>query len=295
MAKLAARLEKELSDWRQSLPTGWKKYFKDVELNFDRVDPEAEIAPSQKIWPRSNPSAPGAHVFKALKSVAPAKVKAIIFGNDPYTREAQATGRSFEQGDLTDWATDISKRWRVAPSLKSILCAVAATDEENSDYDLLSRVPIDERRREWVAHAELARGLADGRIKLRPPKKIFDYWSNQGVLWLNRTLTYSGWSPEHRRSHTALWAPFILRTIEVIAEQAASNNQAVVFALWGGPAKNLRKRIEKIAAKVGGSENLVRFTEAGHPQLPNYYFEPGNPIEMINQALGEREGKIDWL
>lgn len=56
----------------------------------------------------------------------PEEVSVVIFGNDPYTRVEQATGRSFEQGNLTDWVKDVQVRRRISPGLKSILCAAAS-------------------------------------------------------------------------------------------------------------------------------------------------------------------------
>jgi uracil DNA glycosylase len=189
MAKLSKRLRDELGDWKKILPAGWRPYFKDVELALDAVAPEAELKPEERIWPQRTQSAPAAHLFKALKDLRPDEVRVVIFGNDPYTRAEQATGRSFEQGDLSDWVKDVQVRRRVSPSLKSILCAAAATDEANAGYDLTSREDLDDGDEEWRAHTELARGLVSGGLKLPPPARIFGYWGRQGVLWLNRTLT----------------------------------------------------------------------------------------------------------
>jgi uracil-DNA glycosylase len=267
-----------------------------VDLDFAAVNPEALITPAQKIWPQCGRALKGRpHVFKALQAVSPPDVRVVIFGNDPYTREEQATGRSFEQGDLKDWAKDIRVDRRVSPSLKTILCAAAATSKANSAYDLMSRLPLDEDEVEWVAHEELSRGLAAGKIKLPNPKRIFDYWSGQGVLWLNRTLTYTLWDQNHRLSHTALWSPFTSRVVDIILEEAKRNRHRVVFALWGTPAKGLRPLIEEKARAVKLPKRLLAFVESGHPQIPKNYFEPGNPLDLINKAIGKSGRPIHWI
>lgn len=294
MAKLNQRLRDELGGWRKILPSAWKSYFKDLELAFDAVDPNATISPGEKIWPQRTSSAPRAHVFKALKDLRPEGVRVVIFGNDPYTRVEQATGRSFEQGDLADWAKDVQVRRRVSPSLKSILCAAAATDKANSGYDLTSRQDLDDGDEEWLAHVELVKGLNGGAIKLPPPTKIFDYWAKQGVLWLNRTLTYTKWDDAHRLSHTALWSPFTRRVLEVLVAQA-KEDRPVVFALWGGPAKELEPLIEELRQKAGTSAKAVRYTRTGHPQIPKNYFEADNPLAAINKELKKSGNEIKWV
>jgi hypothetical protein len=74
-------------------PRDMARAFDGVELPFDAIPP----LPGGAIWP--------ANVFRALNDLDPAHVRAVIFGNDPYTKVEQATGRSFEQGDIGDWKT----------------------------------------------------------------------------------------------------------------------------------------------------------------------------------------------
>ncbi|HEX7312941.1 MAG TPA: hypothetical protein VF297_03425 [Pyrinomonadaceae bacterium] len=294
MAKLSDRLRAELGGWKKTLPTAWRPHFKDVELAFDAVDAGAQLAPAEMIWPQRTGSSPRAHVFKSLKDLRPGEVRVVVFGNDPYTRVEQATGRSFEQGDLSDWTKDAQVRRRISPSLKSIVCAAAATDKANDAYDLTSREDLDDGDEEWLAHSELVRGLAGGKIKLPPPTRVFEHWAKQGVLWLNRTLTYTKWDEAHRQSHTRLWEPFTRRVLEVLVGQAGAE-RPVVFALWGGPAKELEKLIEELRQHAGTAAAAVRYVRAGHPQIPKNYFETGNPLEAINNALGGSKVSIKWV
>lgn len=294
MAKLSDRLRAELGDWREMLSPGWRPHFKNTELAFDAVDPAATLAPNERIWPQRTPTSPKAHVFKGLRDLSPAQVRVVIFGNDPYTRVEQATGRSFEQGDLSNWLKDAQVRRRISPSLKSILCAAAATDKANAGYDLTSVEDLDDGEEEWLAHTELTRGLIDGKIKLPPPSEIFTRWAKQGVLWLNRTLTYTKWDEAHRLSHTRLWEPFTRRVLEVLVEQTKSE-RPIVFVLWGGPAKELEGRIEELRESANAPQKFVRYVRAGHPQIPKNYFALGNPLQAIDKELGAAKPTIKWV
>ena len=122
-----------------------------------RSPSEAELKPVERIWPQRTEAAPAAHVFEGWKDLRPAGTRVTVFGNGPYMRAEQATGRSFEQGVLSDWMKDSRVRRHISPSLKSILCAAAAGD------DLASREALDNGEDEWGAHAELTRGLVAGK------------------------------------------------------------------------------------------------------------------------------------
>ena len=174
------------------------------------------------------------------------------------------------------------------------MCGAAAADKENGKYDLLSTQALDDGDEEWLAHMELTRGLAEGKIKLPAPTKIFGYWADQGIMWLNRTLTYTKWDEAHRLSHTALWKPFTRRAIEVMVA-GARGDHPVVFALWGGPAKALEPEIEGLRQKAKAPKTGVRYVRTGHPQIPKNYFEPGNHLEMINEEFDKSTPKIKWV
>lgn len=312
MATLRARLETEIGDWFDRMPPLWRSKFQGIQLNFNGVDPEASLRPSERIWPQArNKTAGGparAHLFRAFQGLKPDATRVVIFGNDPYTRIEQATGRSFEQGDLQNWTTDIRFRRRISPSFKSILCAAAATSPRAADYSLVDTRMIyddykDERCRQcgkklspqplWICHMEMARALADGKIPLSRPKQIFDDWTRQGVFWLNCTLTYTKWDGSHRKSHQNLWRPFTDRTLEVLVRLAKKS--PIVFALWGSEAQKLEAKISRIREREGARARAIRITKAGHPQWPEGYFENGNPLAAINRAIGQSGPAIRWV
>ncbi|MCP4074015.1 MAG: hypothetical protein GY742_20155 [Hyphomicrobiales bacterium] len=307
MTKLEDRLKHELGDWFEWLPKAWQeKIDDDVALDFDAVDDEAELEDDERIWPQeTNPDGPkDAHLFKAFQDLAPSDVKVVIFGNDPYTRISQATGRSFEQGDLSDWKTDLATGRRVSPSIKSIVTAAAALAPGGVGYGLTDvRKLIEEdasagrRQPVWFCHYELERAINDDAVKLPVPTEIFDYWTRQGVLWLNRTLTYTKWLDEnqqdtHRSSHRRMWAPFTKEILITVVEEAKS--RPVVFVLWGSSADDLAEDIEKIRKSRNISKRNVRTVSTGHPQWAEGYFRVGNPLLQINYALKSSGKQINW-
>ena len=307
MASLEERLREELHDWYDRLPESWQGAIGDeLSLDFDAVDDEAWLDDDDRIWPQeTNTNGPAsAHLFKAFQDLAPSEVRVVIFGNDPYTRITQATGRSFEQGDLTDWASDLSVKGRVSPSLRSILCAAAALNPSTAGYGLTdTRKLIEEdksdgrRQPVWFCHYEFERAIEDGAITLPKPTEIFGHWARQGVLWLNRTLTYTKWLDEnqqdtHRASHQRLWAPFTLQALTTIVEEAKT--RPVVFVMWGSSADDLAGIIENIRESRNISPRNVLKVATGHPQWVEGYFRVGNPLAQINYALGPRASRIDW-
>jgi uracil-DNA glycosylase len=107
-------------------------------------------------------------------------------------------------------------------------------------------------------------------------------WAKQGVLLLNTALTVeAGKSGAHMKFG---WSALVDQAIAAISEQ----QPAVVFLLWGGPA---RKR----AALVDRSKHLV--IEAGHPSPLNRLndFRGTRPFSRANAWLAEKGLEpVDW-
>lgn len=297
MTTLRSRFWDTFGDWHRQLPAAWRRRLSQVELDFDGVPKSLTLGDNERIWPvKGNPGAPKrADVFRALRDVGPEDVRVVVFGNDPYTRVAQATGRSFDQGDLTSWKKDAGSPGKISPSLASILCAAIADAHPDleAEYQLLDARPRYsmledwDRRQDWYAHAGLSRLIEDGAMPLASPSMLFRRWASQGVLWLNRTLTFTKWDDEQRGAHTTLWAPFTGAVLELLA--SAPGASPVVFALWGGRATPLADEIRAAAKRYGAG---VRVVIAGHPQLPSGYFGRGNPLSAINREI--KSAPIDW-
>jgi len=107
-------------------------------------------------------------------------------------------------------------------------------------------------------------------------------WAKQGVLLINTALTVeAGQSGAHMKFG---WSELVDQAIAAISEQ----QPAVVFLLWGGPA---RKR----AALVDTSKHLV--IEAGHPSPLNRLndFRGTRPFSRANAWLVEKGLEpVDW-
>lgn len=107
-------------------------------------------------------------------------------------------------------------------------------------------------------------------------------WAKQGVLLINTTLTVeAGRSGAHMRFG---WSDLVDQAVATISAQ----RPAVVFLLWGGPA---RRR----AALVDRGKHLV--IESGHPSPLNRLndFKGTRPFSRANAWLVEKGLEpIDW-
>jgi uracil-DNA glycosylase len=107
-------------------------------------------------------------------------------------------------------------------------------------------------------------------------------WARQGVLLINTALTVeAGKSGAHMKFG---WSTLVDQAIAAISER----QPAVVFLLWGGPA---RKR----AILVDRAKHLV--IEAGHPSPLNRLndFRGTRPFSRANAWLAEKGlDPIDW-
>lgn len=297
MPNLRDELDRYLHQWRDGLPTAWRERLDGVEPNFDAVPRDASLDQGARIVPIRRD---GGGVFYALEGIDPSDVAAVVIGNDPYPDPCRATGRSFEQGDLTGWIDDLAKPGRVTPSLLSLVCAAAALLPGAEGLRLDSGDLCDRRE-------ILRRGLQDGQVVLPPPRAMFENLTGQGVLWINRTPTISvfdtgtycrgtSWQAveEQRGWHKRLWHPITRRIISVLVEEA--RERAVVIALFGSPAKGLRRLIRARRRRLANDrQRNLCIVESGHPSVPRYFFCSGNPLRRINNELAVHgRDLIDW-
>jgi len=103
-------------------------------------------------------------------------------------------------------------------------------------------------------------------------------WANQGVFLINRVLTVEKGRPLSHRNIG--WEEFTKRAIELIS----SKKEGVVFILWGGEAKKLKKIID---------ENKHFIIESAHPSPLSVYrgFWESKPFSKANSFLKK---KINW-
>lgn len=110
-------------------------------------------------------------------------------------------------------------------------------------------------------------------------------WANQGILFLNSSLTVNANEPN---SHENWWDGFFKRVLDELNKI----NRKVIYLLWGGPAQRLESKIPY--------EHAVILT-APHPVArnlkdddPNSFVSCGH-FAKINELLKEwGEDEIDW-
>lgn len=291
MRKLVDELQRYLRGWRDDLPASWCERLAGVEPDYAAVRTDASLGGDARIAPNRRTSG---GVFYALDGIDPADVAVIVIGNDPYPDPVRATGRSFEQGDLTDWHCDLAEPGRVTAGLLSLICAAAALLPSTAGLGLDRSLLRDRRGKLW-------RGLQDGSVVLPPPQTLFESLTGQGVLWLQRTPTVSvhrggsSWQAieEHRPLHRALWRPVTDATVSALVAEA--RYRPIVFALFGGQAGDLRGQVRAVRERLDGLGENLRFVQSGHPSAPRHFFRSGNPLDRIDQELtASGRDPIDW-
>ena len=173
--------------------------------------------------------------------VDPTTLRCVIVGMDPYPSHTvsadgciipEATGRSFEVASVTDWGG----KYRQA-SLRNILKSIYYLER--------GKVPTMEILREE---------LADGSFPILPPRQWWDSLEQQGVLFLNASLTVI---PAHPGTHADLWDAFMTDLMSFIAQKAPD----AVWLLWGAVAQN---RVPQAVSNKICSQ---------HPRLPGFVTE----------------------
>jgi uracil-DNA glycosylase len=128
----------------------------------------------------------------------------------------------------------------------------------------------------------ILREMAEDQDVPMPESGDLSKWARQGVLLINTALTVeAGKSGAHMKFG---WSALVDQAIAAISEQ----QPAVVFLLWGGPA---RKRAEL----VDRTKHLV--VEAGHPSPLNRLndFRGTKPFSRANAWLVDKGlAPIDW-
>ena len=142
------------------------------------------------------------------------KIKVIILGMDPYPSSygnniPVATGRSFEVGNVNKW-TDKFKQTSLINILKSLYYLKYNKEEsiENIRNDIENKKFIISNPHEW-----------------------FDKMENNGVMFLNATLTVKKGKPN---SHKKIWKKFMDDVICYINDFDKDNN--IIWLLWGKDA-----------------------------------------------------------
>ena len=125
----------------------------------------------------------------------------------------------------------------------------------------------------------------------RPSSGDLTPWTSQGVMLLNRALTYPTDQNLRPRRHVRLWSPLVTATMKALAAEAQHRHVAAL--LWGVPAHRARTHLGpkvKVFASSHPSPMSVART-AGEYRT----FRDSNPFGQVNDWFEhERQPKIDW-
>ena len=280
--QLRAALRETLQEWQEDIASPWRDIITDVALGFEQVDATLELEPWEPIFParrgRSFPGATaGAHMFRAFDGLAPADVRCVILGQDPYPCPAFATGRAFEAGNVARWR-ELDKMF--SPSVRAVIQLTLAA--RTGDEHFVRGV---ER---WPA---ILTAIERGMVDLEAPGALADRWVASGVLLLNASLTLTRFrrdgDPHQIRGHLRLWRPLMVRVLGHLARQDA----AVVFIGFGDAAAETLR-----AAGLDGSDaGDERITLRPHPAAADEVLAQENPFTLCNRRLKAMgAAAVDW-
>jgi uracil-DNA glycosylase len=278
-----------LAGWRADVDPRWRGVLvgDGVEPDVDAIAADLDVADGELVFPGRKGRPPAgaradAHVFRALDGIGPDDVTVVVMGQDPYTQVAQATGRSFEQGDLADWLG----KPKVTPSLRRMIQALAAERTGNAAY---------------LANAgwrPLVEDLRTGRLTIQPPQALWDDWQSQGVIFLNAILTFNRFEPRHQfKGHGPLWAP-VVRAL--LAHLVRRKDKPAVFVTWGDKARAAfdASGAESASRAAGTWDKSVVQVTRPHPNAMGErppFLQGANPWDEINAALTRAGGTpVRW-
>lgn len=191
------------------------------------------------------------NVLRFLRMSSP--VRYVIVGMDPYpswnSRDSrpQATGRAFEVSELAGQGWDYKIK---QASLRNILKAI--------HYNVTG---------EDCSMPELRNEITSGQFVIAPPTPWFDSMEEQGVLFLNSTLTVK---PGKAGSHKKFWEPFRQILIPYL------DRMGVTWMLWGNNAQ------QEVSAYLDDNSKILK---AAHPRMQDF---------VVNNTFKEADD-INWL
>lgn len=275
-------LQETLAGWREDIDPAWRTVLDAAEPGFGDVDPELTLDAWEPIFPprrgRTFPGAPqDAHIFRAFDGIAPADVRCVVLGQDPYPCPAFATGRAFEAGNVAAWR-ELEKMFSTSVRTWMQLIAEARTGDH-----AYARSTDD-----W---ARLIADIETGAIDLEPADSIADRWVADGVLLLNSSFTLSRFAvagdPHQLRGHLPVWRPLIVAVLRHLAERGTP----VVFIGFGDQAA------EALAAAGIGDDTTpsIAVIQRQHPAWADQVLALENPFIACNRRLASMGAAgISW-
>jgi len=166
-------------------------------------------------------------LLNAFKTLPKRKVKYILFGQDPYPREASAIGYAFIDGAVESIFSEngFSKAVNRATSLRNF-----------SKMALVAKGLLDRNDTSKEAIAKIDKSsLIDSIYELK------ENFEKNGVLLLNTALIFE--SKEKSNYHIKMWKPFMKHFIESI-------DSSITLILFGNPAKKIKKDFNPLQKSI---------------------------------------------
>jgi len=185
------------------------------------------------------------------------KCKVVILGQDPYKPLGVATGRAFEPADLKDW----NDKFRQV-SLKNIVRLIY---KSTNGIELYEEIPN---------FSDIQKKIDTGEFNIKQPTEWFNSLEEQGVLFLNTTLTCK---IGESNSHKDIWKVFSDKLITYISHK----NTNLSWFLWGKEAISQIKNI-----RAG------RLYTSNHPMMCS---EKYTDDFLKSDCFKETSNKINWL
>lgn len=281
--QLRVALREMLEGWHEDIHLPWRDVIGDVSLGFEQVDATLELESWEPVFParrgRRFPGAPaGAHMLRAFDGLAPADVRCVILGQDPYPCPAFATGRAFEAGNVARWR-ELDKMF--SPSVRAVIQLVVAARTGEAYY-----------ARSVARWPATLTAIEDGRVGLEAPEALADRWVAAGVLLLNASLTLTRFrregDPHQVQGHLPLWRPPMVRVLGHLAQQGSP----IVFIGFGDAAAETLAAANITAADADASARVIL---RPHPAQADAVLAQENPFTLSNRRL-EAMGAaaVDW-
>jgi len=158
--------------------------------------------------------------LNAFKTLPLHKTKYILFGQDPYPRQASAIGYAFIDGDvksLWDEKNGLSKEVNKATSLRNFLKMLLVCEGKISQNDTSKEAIIKANTQEYIQSIT----------------EFKDNFEKNGVLLLNTALIFT--TKDDSKKHVKMWKPFVGALLKQIKDEN------IKLILFGSMAKEIEK------------------------------------------------------
>lgn len=255
MVALRDLMQERYGGWRNDLleDGGWREFFQNapapdavgIRLRF-------EVDHNIPIWPGRREADQARHICRPFEHIAPQDVRVIVLGQDPYTDQESATGRSFEDG------TQDGADRPIKPSLRVLAQSALDINGGEMPGGLCHRPQL---------RSALIRGRFDGLVA-------------QGVLFLNAAWTRT--NDQHLTAHLNFWRPVVAFTLTALMNRL--ENPAVILLLG-------RKAQDSFARMQIPGIPPEQIVAAPHPaERHDEYLAAENPLQRVNEAV-EAQGQ----